>query len=301
MPELKLVEGWTAPIEETLTATVNNVATPVDLTGTLVTLLLQKADGSPVDTIANVVVHAPTEGKVRFSPDPLDLLAIETPNAAGEVWEVLSTGAIALGENALLTLAELKAGLGIKNTDQDLQLAELINAVSDAMDSLCGRRLKTHTYNDEYLFVRGDLLLDSGRAWLDVESPITALTALSIDGVAQTIWQPSSFGSPLDADVYVLEGRDPKHGRDRLGRTTGWTPGTLVCRTYTAGYGPVGFPVPGDLKQGVLSLAVDAYYRRSRQAEPVISRSAGAETVTYVNEALPRTFRPLLNAYRRWW
>ena len=59
--------------------------------------------------------------------------------------------------------------------------------------------------------------------------------------------------------------------------------------------------MPGDLKQAVLTLAVDWYYRRTRQSDPVISRSAGAETITYVNEALPRALSPTLNQrYRRW-
>ena len=142
-----------------------------------------------------------------------------------------------------------------------------------------------------------------GMDWLDVEWPITALTALSLGGTAQTVWMPGDGGSPWDADCFVPGARDPKHGQDRISRPGGWPLGALVQRTYTAGYSdapPATFPIPGDLKQAVQKLLGEWYYSRTRQSEPVISRTAGAETITYVNEALPRTFPTLMNAYRRW-
>jgi uncharacterized phiE125 gp8 family phage protein len=315
MPELKLVEGHTGVIDETLKS--NGVA--VNLTGMTVELVLQMAVGSLVDTAGNVTVPTPAAGLVRYSPGAADLIALDTPHVArwkvtdgngkvvffpsdaGEIWEVQPAAAVAVHDNALLTIGELKIALGIKGTEQDVALAGFINTTSDALETFTGRRLKSRTYTDEYCYVQADRVLDS--AWLDVESPITALTNLDVAGTAQSLWQPGSPGSPEDRDVFILEGRDPKHGRDRIYRPGGWVAGTLVRRTYTAGYGvagPPAFPIPGDLTQAVLTLAVDWYYGRSRQADPVISRSAGAETVTYVNEHLPRKFPTLLNAYRRW-
>ena len=85
-------------------------------------------------------------------------------------------------------------------------------------------------------------------------------------------------------------------GSDRLTRPSGWPLGALVTRTYTAGYAVV----PGDLQQAALTLAVAWYYQRDRQSEPIISRSAGAETVTYSNEALPRAYVVEIGGYRRW-
>lgn len=199
-----------------------------------------------------------------------------------------------LQDNALLTVAELRAALAIQGTEQDAALEGFINGVSDACETLTGRRLKQRAYTAETLRVDRAWVL--GIEWLDVEYPITALTALTVDGTVQTLWMPGDPGSPDAKDVYVLGARDPKHGPDRLFRPAGWPSGALVTRSYTAGY----VDVPGDLKQAVTTLAVDWYYRRSRQADPVISRSAGAETITYVNEALPRTFPTQLGAYRRW-
>lgn len=203
-----------------------------------------------------------------------------------------------LQDNALLTLEELKAALQITASDQDAALEAFINGCSDAVESLTGRRLASRTYTAEYLTIRAEWVL--GIEWLDVEWPITALDLLQIDGAGQTVWLPGNPGSPDTFDVYVLEARDPKHGRDRIFRPAGWPVGALVRRTYTAGYGADPFGIPGDLKQAVLTLAGDWYYRKTRQADPVISRSAGAETITYVNEALPRTFPTLVNQYRRW-
>ena len=315
MAELKLVEGHTGVIDEVLKSN----GTAVNLTNMTVALMLQTAEGGLVDTAGDVMVVTPLEGIVRYTPGPTDLLAVDTPHVArwkvtdvggkvvffpseaGEVWEVQPVGPVTLQDNALLTLAELKAALAIKGTEQDLTLATFIDTCSDALETLTGRRLKSRTYTDEYVYVRADRVL--GIEWLDVEWPITALTTLAIGGTAQTLWQPGSPGSPEDHDVFILEARDPKHGRDRLYRPGGWRADTLVTRTYTAGYGVTGpptFPIPADLKQAVISLAVDWYYLRTRQADPVISRTAGAETVTYVNEALPRRFPTLLNAYRRW-
>lgn len=311
MAELKLVHGWTGPIEETL----KSDGSPFPLTGMTVELVLQKADGSLVTTTGNVaIVDAPT-GRVRYTPDPTDLVASETPHVARwkvtdsgkvyffppegtDVWEVLPASAVTLPDTSLVTMAELKAGLGIKGSDQDVALAGLIAAVSDALESHTGRRLKSRTYTTEYCYIRSDRVL--GVEWLDVEWPITDVDLLELDGVAQTVWLPGDAGSPEDQDVFVLEARDPKHGRDRLFRRGGWPVGALVKRTYTAGYGVQGFPVPEDLKECVRALAVDWYYLRTRQAEPVVSRSTAGETITYVNEALPRRFRTLIASYRRW-
>src|SRR4030095_6804405 len=93
-------------------------------------------------------------------------------------------------------------------------------------------------YTDEYLYVRADRVL--GIEWLDVEWPITALTALAVSGTLQSLWQPGSPGSPEDRDVFVLEARDPKHGRDRLFKPGGWPIGAVGQRTYTAGEGGEG-------------------------------------------------------------
>jgi uncharacterized phiE125 gp8 family phage protein len=315
MSELPLVEGWTGPIEQTLESN----GTPVNLTGLTVTLILQKADGSLIDTTGDVTVPDPVNGLARYTPDSTDLLAADTPHVArwkvvdgggaviffpneqGEVWTVLPVAAVTLQDNALLTVAELKAALGIKSTDQDVALVAFIGACSDCLETHTGRRLKSRTYTDEYRYVEADQVL--GATWLDVEWPITAIAALEVNGVAQTVWLPGDAGSPEDKDVYVLEARDPKHGRDRLYRRSGWTPGSLVKRTYTAGYGvagPPAFPIPGDLKEAMRTLAVDWYYHRTRQSEPVVSRATSGETVTYVNEAFPRRFRPLMTAYKRW-
>ena len=90
-----------------------------------------------------MTVPTPAEGVVRYTPDAADLLATDTPHVArwkvtdgnghvvffpseaGEVWEVQPSGPIALPDNALVTLQEVKAALLIKGNEQDLALADV--------------------------------------------------------------------------------------------------------------------------------------------------------------------------------
>lgn len=211
-----------------------------------------------------------------------------------------------LQDNALLSLEEIRAALNIKTGDSDLSatasqdaaLADFINTCSDALETQTGRRLRSRAYANLYRRIKADKL--TGCAWLDVEWPITALTLVEVGGTEQTLWMPGDAGSPEEKQVYVLEGHDPKHGRDRLYRTGGWSAGALAKLTYTAGYGVTGFPIPGDLKQAIIVLARDWYYLRDRQAQNVQSRAMQGEAVTYINDALPRQFRALIDSYRRW-
>lgn len=212
-----------------------------------------------------------------------------------------------LNTNALLTLQELKDSIpGLTSSGQDSVLETFINATSDTLETLTGRRLKSRAYTNLYRFVRpGTVWHPPGfvsAAWLDVEWPITALTALAIAEEPQTIWMPGDAGEPDDQDVWVLDDPDPKHARDRLYRGGGWKEGQKVKLTYTAGYGDAGAiaPIPEDLKQAIKVLARDWYHLRSRQAENIASRSIQGEAVTYVNDALPRQFRSLIHSYRRW-
>ena len=308
MAELKLVEGWTGPIDDVLKSN----GTPLDLTGLTVQLLLQKASGVAVDTTGDVVIVTPSAGVVRYTPDPTDLLAAETPhtvrwkvtdltgavtyfpNAAGEVWTVQPISPVTLQDNAILTMAEFKRHLKIQNTDQDLAIAGYINACSDALETLTGRRLASRAYNDEYVQI--DSRQVAGIAWYGWQTPILMLTSLELAGTLQSLWQPGSPGYPDERDVYVLDSADPKHGRDCVYRPAGWPWGALVKRTYTAGYGTI----PGDLKEAALVLGEDWYYKRDRQSDPVVSRSSTGETVTFINDAIPRRYQALIAAYRRW-
>src|SRR5262245_19865532 len=112
---------------------------------------------------------------------------------------------MALQSNALLTVDELKAALLLTTSVPQPQLEDLINKVSDGLESWTGRRLRSRAYTNLYLPIRSDRVLRS-REWLDVEWPITALTSLSIDGEDQSRWFPGDAGTPDDFDVYVLEG-----------------------------------------------------------------------------------------------
>ena len=78
---LDIVEGWTQDLEFQLKS--DGVA--VDLTGILtanVTLILTNADGTSVTTTSDISISDATNGKVKYSPDAGDLLAVNSPLSA---------------------------------------------------------------------------------------------------------------------------------------------------------------------------------------------------------------------------
>jgi hypothetical protein len=83
MTQIKVVEGWTAPLDFQLMAdgVVQN------LTGMTVTLELRDKAGSVVNTAGNVTVPDAPTGKVRYSPDAVDIVAANGPYRAR--WKVV--------------------------------------------------------------------------------------------------------------------------------------------------------------------------------------------------------------------
>lgn len=202
---------------------------------------------------------------------------------------------------ALLTLPEARDALSLTKADENPRLARLINAVTDDLEARTGRRLRTRTYTSETRRVRDSDISPDGLAWHALEWPITALTSVTVDDTVQTRWVPGDAGDPEDFDVYVLEGAGAVHGWDRLYRTAGWSPGTRVVLTYTAGYGATGFPIPAVLKELALAMLRERFYAETRMSDMVASRSAQGESVTYpIQPGLtPRDFQTLA-AFRRW-
>ena len=202
---------------------------------------------------------------------------------------------MALQANALLTLAEAKAALAITGASQDPILEGLINGVSDEIETLLGRRLIAATYTGVRLDGNGQCLL------ISPEWPITAVASCSLADVAQTIWMPGDSDAPEDHDVLVRDGADPKHSRWGIYRWAGWPLGmSNVKLTYTAGYGAVGFALPGDLKEAAAELLRERYHRQTRQEQGVSSRSVMGESVTFMPVSLGPGFWRTIAAYRRW-
>ena len=206
---------------------------------------------------------------------------------------------MALQDNALVTLAEAKVGLKLTGATSDAAVETLINAVSDRIEGLTGRRLKTRTYANLRLDGPGRHLLT------EVDWPITAISACVLDETTQTVWFPGDAGEPDDKDVYVVDGRDPKTTRWALYRWSRWSLGVANIKlSYTAGYGaatPAGSPpIPEDLKAAAIMLFRHWWYLQDRQAQGVQSRSIGAESVTYLTAPVPSEAKPILTAYTRW-
>jgi len=196
-----------------------------------------------------------------------------------------------LQENALLTLAEARAAIKVTTAENNAELARLINVVSDRFETETARRLKSRVYPAAQMGAAGEPILP------EVEWPITTLTAVTVAGTLQTQWMPGDAGNPDDFDVVLLDTRERRH----LFRRAGWGSGVAhITLHYTAGYGVDGTAIPADLREGALQTLRHFWYLTDRQQAAVASRSAGAETITYLNTALPAEVWPVLRAYRRW-
>lgn len=75
MAGVELVAGWTGPLDFQLLAD----GAPQNLTGMAVEMLLKTSGGDIIDTSGDLALLDAPAGKVRFSPDPADLVATASP------------------------------------------------------------------------------------------------------------------------------------------------------------------------------------------------------------------------------
>jgi uncharacterized phiE125 gp8 family phage protein len=317
-------------ISQTFKAADNTNVQLADLTSLTLTLYDAKT-GTAIRTAQNVKnanggsFHA-TSGVFVMTFTPTDTTLI-TPTEAeehhvaeftagfvggGATWEThlwirnLNLAAVVspdLVPHALLTLAEARETLGLTTAAENPLLARLINTVTDDLETLTGRRLKTRTYTTSVTRVRLEHLREEGWAWTGLEWPITTLTSVEVDDTAQTLWVPGDVGDPEDFDVYLLDDRPAPHSRDRLYRTSGWMPGSRVVVTYTAGYGTAANPIPSDLRDLVQARLRERYRAETRMTDDVQSRSTGGESVSYGAPGGPGQWTRMsqtLASYRRW-
>lgn len=72
---LNVVEGWTGDLDFQLLADGN----AQNISGNSIALIVQDHSGASVTFAGNISVPDATTGKVRFSPQPADLLAAKSP------------------------------------------------------------------------------------------------------------------------------------------------------------------------------------------------------------------------------
>lgn len=197
-----------------------------------------------------------------------------------------------LKNNALTTLARLKAFLEISQDKHDGRLTMLINGATSFIEGYCGRKFKSDTYTDEVYNGTG------GCALILKQWPVSALSRLQFDAAVD--------GNPSWETMESSQYRWQDHGEVRL------IAGEFIQRdkkyraTYTAGY-LIDFDhetdgslhtLPFELEYACMKL-VSAMFNK-RKAHGVTQQSVGSESVNFMANAMSDDeLKAILDGYKK--
>ncbi len=181
----------------------------------------------------------------------------------------------------LVTLAEVKAYLGINSTNEDAKLTSLITKTSQFIKTYCGFSIIDHYEEDKIEIFNG------GPQFLLAEYPLNSLTSVEYSSdYGQTytpliVYTDYVYNSSKEAVTTVT-------GKSFANSINGYRV------TYTGGYETT----PEDLKLAVFDLI--SYYQKSDMAvKSTRSPGSSATQVEYiVNATLPSHIRRVLDMYR---
>jgi uncharacterized phiE125 gp8 family phage protein len=181
----------------------------------------------------------------------------------------------------LVTLADLKAYLGISESGHDAVLGGLIDAASEAIERACGRAF-AQAERTEYHDGRGS-------AWLVLkERPIASIADLRDD-----LDREFGAASAIVADDYTFY---PEEGIVRLLTGTFQDGSRNVRVRYTAGYQTV----PEDLAQACLMLAASWFNAGHQGGDGLTAEVLGDYRAEYAHRPLPEEVLRLIAPYRNW-
>jgi hypothetical protein len=242
----------------TLSTKVYNGATPPALEdGGAVTCTVT----SEIDNVSLSVTPILHPGTGQYS----GTFTVLQPGAHDVVWTVTGANAGTLVDVfvveqpmvGIVGLAETKAYLRITRTNDDEILRSLILTASDLCE---GPEGTGRTWRRTV--VTGELVTGTGDSIVTARRPVKSLTALSIDGVAQTV------GS-YDVDNW------------RIYNPNGVFSSSTRLRNVVVSYVAGGDPVPAGVRDGVLEMVRHLYAMHRggsnlpRQEEPDYTESAG--------------------------
>jgi len=188
---------------------------------------------------------------------------------------------------AIVALDEAKArlGLGVATT-YDTEVERMINEVSQAMETYCGRYFKERSGLSEFYSPNGGSILS-----LD-HFPVTATTTFKIYVDADRDFGEDTL---LDADDYYL---DLKTGVVKLieGEFPA-VPGSVKA-LYSAGFGSTA--IPYDLRKACKRWVASVFAESKDHRQGLKSLSSGqGETTTYELDEPPEGVVEILNRYRK--
>lgn len=175
---------------------------------------------------------------------------------------------------ALTTAAAVKAYKPITGTELDALIGALVDRASAAVETYLSRKIESQAHVE----IRDG---NGGRSMMLEQYPVTAVSAVSVDG--QPIPQ-GGFGVAgwrLAGRSLVLEGYRFARGDAN------------IQIDYTAGYSTV----PADIEQACIETILLALERRSHI--DVSSKSLAGETVSFITADLPPSARKALEPHRR--
>lgn len=190
---------------------------------------------------------------------------------------------MALEAWALLTLEEAREAVSVTGSAEDYLLESLTNAATLRCEAETGRKLVSRTYTDELFNGTGGQTLSLR------EFPVTAVSAVSfLTTTAPEVWTAQSLVTyPL---VIVHPGKFSIYFRNLV---VPWGVQNVKV-TYTAG-----LSATDDLKAACRIVLLDLWKQKDRQLAGIASQSFNGQTVSYLNEPIPKLAAKLLMPYRR--
>ena len=197
-----------------------------------------------------------------------------------------------LNANALTTLDRCKGELDITagDTDQDTQIEDYINSVSDAIELATNRRF----YQDSYVH----RLSGNGLWYIPVEQfPVVTLTKVAVDYK----W---GFGAETELGIGVEVAVDKDIFLVRRSPASPWPKNQPmnIEVTYEAGYGGA-TPAPSDMPDGIQQAAVEwVRYLYNSQNDRRLGRTSMnklGENVSWDATQLPPLVAALVEPYKR--
>lgn len=196
---------------------------------------------------------------------------------------------MALNANALVSLADTKAHLGIPalDTTQDMRVERLINTASQLIEDHTDRKLTYQSYDVRRDGRRADRLVLP-------EWPVVAITSVYDDASwefqPQTVIDPTEYGVEEESVLVLKNGRKFARGNRN------------VRVTYTAGYrtltGMVGDPIPSTLSYACLMIVDWLDGIKADRRLGVSSKSKNGESISFT-DALPPQIVAMLEDFVR--
>lgn len=174
----------------------------------------------------------------------------------------------------LTTLEAVKETGAVRTDAHDPFLARLIASASEFVVQYANREILQATHTE-------DLDGPGGKILVLRHFPITAVSALSVDGTPYSAYSSSGIGYKFDRHALYLFGGIFTRGRQN------------VAVTYTAGYATV----PPDVEQAVIEAVVMRFKEATKIGEG--AQSLAGANVSFKFTDLTDFGKVTMNAYRR--